>query len=158
MASRKAGGFTLVELLVVIVIIALLAALLMPAIIRALCSARQGVATHLIEGLSQATDMYNNEQGGYPENGTGSTTLALRLKAIGGKKLSYWEFRPDDLDASGNIVSPIHPTVEILYYKNNRINFPQNQNDAAVHNKQRFDLWCMDCSGVSNGCNNWGGN
>lgn len=159
MGRRGRGGFTLVELLVVIVIIALLAALLLPALVKALCSGKQGGAQHLIDNLSQATDMYYNDQATYPPGGgAGSATLVNALKTFGAKKQQYFEFRPGDTDTAGNIISPIRPGIDVLNYKNNRVNWPGNQGDANAHNKQRFDIWCADCNNITNGCNNWGGN
>lgn len=159
MGRRGRGGFTLVELLVVIVIIALLAALLLPALVKALCSGKQGGAQSLIDNLSQATKMYESDFAAYPPgNGSGSATLVNALKTFGAKKQSYFEFQNGTLDGAGNIMSPIRPGVDILYYKNQRVNFPGNQGDANAHNKQSFDIWCADCNNITNGCNNWGGN
>ena len=154
----KRGGFTLVELLVVIVIISLLAALLLPAILRALCSGRQGAASHLIDGLSQASEMYYQDTATYPPgNGSGTASLAAALQSWGPKKQAYFEFKADMLDPSGDVVSPVGSN-EVLYFKNQRVNWPGNLSDASAHNKQSFDFWCRDCAGDPLGINNWGGN
>lgn len=157
MARKANRGFTLVELLIVIVIISMLAALVLPALTRALCLGKQGATKKLIERIAISTQNYKKDLGTFPPNGSGTSTLALSLKALGKGKESYLEFQPAELDASGNIISPIFPGIEILYYKNNRINFPANQGDASAHNKQSFDLWTKDCNQVPDGVNNWGG-
>jgi len=157
MARKASTGFTLVELLIVIVIISMLAALILPALTRALCLGRQGAAKKLIERIAISTHNYKKDLGNFPPNGSGSSTLATALKTIGKGKESYLEFQPDELDGAGNIVSPVHPGIDILYYKNHRINFPANQSDASAHNKQSFDLWCKNCNNVVDGINNWGG-
>lgn len=156
MGRRRASGFTLVELLVVIVIIALLAALLLPAIIRALCNARQGGAQQLIDNLQQATKMYETDFGVYPAQSgtsTNSGALAKALKSTGPKKQAYFEFQPGSLEAgSEDILSPIRSGDE-LSYRNNKNNPP----NAAAKNKQSFDIWCPDCNNIADGVNNWGG-
>jgi len=51
-------GFTLVELLVVIVIIALLAALLIPAIVHVFCVTREGVTKTRFTQIAGSCEMY----------------------------------------------------------------------------------------------------
>jgi prepilin-type N-terminal cleavage/methylation domain-containing protein len=149
-------GFTLVELLVVIVIISILAALLLPAISRALCAGKQGAMEHMLDNLTQATKNYELDQNAYPPgNGSGSATLVQALQSSGPKKIPYFEFRPDMLDGSGNIQSTIRPGLEFTNYKNNAVNWPGNSGDANAHNKTSFDLWLPDCKNTPNGCNNW---
>jgi len=160
MTRKPARGFTLVELLVVIVIIALLAALLLPALTKALCSGRQGAAEHLIDNLTQATKMYETDQNAFPPSPPTyqSNTLVIYLKTQGAKKLSYFEFQPDMLDAGGNIRSTIRST-DILNYRNCAVNNPTNIGDPTQHNKQSVDIWTTDCSGSTvtpnDRVNNW---
>ena len=62
----RRGGFTLVELLAVIMIIALLAGLLTPAVMRARNSARNAAIKAEIDMLHMAIMNYKNEYGSFP--------------------------------------------------------------------------------------------
>lgn len=71
--NRK-NGFTLVELLVVIVIIAILASLLLPSLSRAKEKARQIVCLNNLKQWGQAMHIYAYENDDYlPPEGTGTT-------------------------------------------------------------------------------------
>jgi len=62
----RRGGFTLVELLAVIMIIALLAGLLTPAVMKSLSSSRAAAVKAEIELLNTALMNYKNEYGSFP--------------------------------------------------------------------------------------------
>jgi prepilin-type N-terminal cleavage/methylation domain-containing protein len=65
-SSRRRSGFTLVELLAVIMIIALLMALVTPAVMRARTSARNAAIKAEIDLLHMAIMNYKNEYGSFP--------------------------------------------------------------------------------------------
>ena len=64
--SVARGGFTLVELLVVVMIIAVLAALVTPVVMRSLSSARNAAIKAEIDMLHMALMNYKNEYGSFP--------------------------------------------------------------------------------------------
>jgi prepilin-type N-terminal cleavage/methylation domain-containing protein len=65
-SSARRSGFTLVELLAVIMIIALLAALVTPAVMKSLSSSRAAAVKAEIELLNTALMNYKNEYGSFP--------------------------------------------------------------------------------------------
>ena len=147
MSSRS--GFTLVELLVVIVIIALLAGLLLPAIFRALCNGKNTRVVAEIQSLTQACAAYDVDMGSYPPgDGSGSDQLVLALSQPGGRNTPYVEWQPARL-LNGHVKNGARPS-EFLYY---RRNFPYPT--ALAHNRNTFDIWGTDCFGTPFALNNY---
>lgn len=70
-------GFTLVELLVVMVIIGLLAALVMPKIFPSLGKGKTGAAKAQVELFGQALDQYRLDIGHYPTTDQGLQALVV---------------------------------------------------------------------------------
>ncbi|QGU32007.1 type II secretion system major pseudopilin GspG [Thermochromatium tepidum] len=73
--SRRHGGFTLVELLVVLAILGLLAGLVGPQVMKFLGSSKSKTAKLQIEDLSSALDLYRLELGRYPTESEGLKAL-----------------------------------------------------------------------------------
>ena len=69
------GGFTLVELLVVMAIIALLAALVAPKVFPKLGKGKTAAAKAQVEMLGQALDQYRLDTGHYPTTSQGLQSL-----------------------------------------------------------------------------------
>jgi general secretion pathway protein G len=75
---RRAAGFTLLELLVVIVIIGLLTAIVGPRYFAQLGKSEQATAKAQIDALSKALDAYRLDTGHYPSNEQGLQALAAK--------------------------------------------------------------------------------
>lgn len=80
--NRGEDGFTLLELLVVIVIIGLLIGLVAPAVLRQLGNARASVAQELIARLGSVLDLYKLDVGSYPDSGQGLEALLQRPAGV----------------------------------------------------------------------------
>jgi prepilin-type N-terminal cleavage/methylation domain-containing protein len=122
---RFRRGFTLVELLVVILIISILAALLIPAVVHVLRVARQAAAEALATQVVQAVTCYEQATMQVPPgDGNGSRGLVKALSEPGPKKLPYMDLRDDMLSPEGDLLNPTHPDGEppthLLHYRNNR--------------------------------------
>ena len=76
------GGFTLVELLVVLVILSLIMGLVAPRVLGYLSDARVRSAKLQIDSLSAALDLFYLDAGRYPSQSEGLTVLIKRPASV----------------------------------------------------------------------------
>jgi prepilin-type N-terminal cleavage/methylation domain-containing protein len=146
-------GFTLVELLVVIVIIGILASLVIPIILHALKVGRQAAAEALMANLVQSIALYEQTHMTLPPgDGSGSRELVKALRAPGPKGLPTMDFKDDMLSPEGDLLNPAHPDGDavtgIIRYRNNRGRKPgpDGAGRPGVSSRRPYDLWAAGMS------------
>jgi general secretion pathway protein G len=82
-ASLRSRGFTLLELLVVIVIIGLLAAFVAPKYFGQIGKSKTQMARAQIESLDKAIDQYRLDTGSYPSTANGLAALSVQPASEG---------------------------------------------------------------------------
>ncbi len=87
-----AAGFTLIELMIVVIIIAALAAMVAPNLISRSDEAKEKIARGDLQSLDTALKLYRLDRGAYPSSDQG---LDILLMAAGGKE-PYLEKKPLD--------------------------------------------------------------
>jgi general secretion pathway protein G len=97
-ARRQSRGFTLLELMVVIVIIGVLAALIAPSVLSKVGQAKITASQSDISNLMNALKMYKLDNGRYPGSDQGLQALVAKPSAgsIPGNWHSYLDKLPDD--------------------------------------------------------------
>lgn len=146
-------GFTLVELLIVIVIISILMALLIPTAMRVLCATRESAALAMIKDISTSLKNYDTDYGIFPagtDGTSGSRNLVTFLGSLGPRKMPYYSFTPDLKTATGELRSPVRETDIIEYL------FPSQNNPDTALRPRLFDMYTKDCDGADKAINNWG--
>ncbi|MDG6025691.1 MAG: type II secretion system protein GspG [Candidatus Brocadia sp.] len=105
----KRGGFTLLELLIVMIIIGLLAALIGPKMIGRVGESRQTVAKQQIEGFSSALEMYKLDTTKYPSQEQGLESLVTEPQGITNWKGPYLKKKFVPKDPWGNNYVYLYP-------------------------------------------------
>jgi general secretion pathway protein G len=97
-ARRRSRGFTLLELMVVIVIIGVLATLIAPAVLRHVSEAKVTAAQSDINTLMNQLKIYKLDNGRYPSNDQGLQALVTKPTTgnIPNNWKSYLDKLPDD--------------------------------------------------------------
>ena len=98
----KSRGFTLLELLIVMIIIGLLAALIGPKMIGRVGESRQTVAKQQIEGFSSALEMYKLDTTKYPTQEQGLEALVIQPQGLVNWKGPYLKKKFIPKDPWGN--------------------------------------------------------
>jgi general secretion pathway protein G len=75
---RQSQGFTLVEIMVVVVILGILAVLIVPRVLGRSDEARQAAAKHDIATIMQSLKLYRLDNGRYPTNDQGLQALVSK--------------------------------------------------------------------------------
>ncbi|HZE61084.1 MAG TPA: type II secretion system major pseudopilin GspG [Burkholderiales bacterium] len=110
-AKRRPAGFTLVEIMVVVVILGILAVLIVPRVLGRSDEARQAAAKHDIATIMQSLKLYRLDNGRYPTNDQG--LQALVSKPSSAPAPSNWKPYLDKVpkDPWGNTYQYLSPGV-----------------------------------------------
>ncbi|WP_347274204.1 type II secretion system major pseudopilin GspG [Candidatus Kuenenia sp.] len=103
------GGFTLLELLIVMIIIGLLAALIGPKMIGRVGESRQTVAKQQIEGFSTALEMFKLDTTRYPTQEQGMEALVVAPHGVENWKGPYLKKKFIPKDPWGNEYVYVYP-------------------------------------------------
>jgi general secretion pathway protein G len=108
---RRSAGFTLVEIMVVVVILGILAVLIVPRVLGRSDEARQAAAKHDIATIMQSLKLYRLDNGRYPTNDQG--LQALVSKPSSAPAPSNWKPYLDNVpkDPWGNTYQYLSPGV-----------------------------------------------
>jgi general secretion pathway protein G len=111
MTVRRSAGFTLVEIMVVVVILGVLAVLIVPRVVGRTEEARGAAAKHDLAAIMQSLKLYRLDNGRYPTNDQG--LQALVAKPQSGPAPSNWKQYLDNLpkDPWGNPYQYLNPGV-----------------------------------------------
>lgn len=104
-------GFTLVEIMIVVVIIGLLAALAIPAFQRVQRASQNARVINDFRVFSQAFEIYNSQNGAWPNNAGGGMVPTSPVSMSGDFKMASWQAvtvvggrwnRDNNLSSGGN--------------------------------------------------------
>jgi general secretion pathway protein G len=111
MKSRASAGFTLVEIMVVMVIIGILAVLIVPRVVGRSDEARVTAAKHDVATLMQSLKLYRLDNGRYPSSEQGLQALVAKPQSA--PVPSNWRAYLDKLpkDPWGNPYQYLNPGV-----------------------------------------------
>ena len=145
-------GFTLVELLVVIVIIGILMAIVLPIVIHVMCIGKQAAAEAMLTQIVTGITNYEYTTMQFPPgDGRGSRELVKALRSSGPKKVPYMEISDDMLTPEGDLINPVHDgdgdPIQIMHYRNNLRRKPGPDGDGrpGISERRNYDLWCAGC-------------
>ena len=140
MRTNRHSGFTLVEVMVVVVILGILAVLIVPRVIGRTEEARAAAAKHDIATIMQSLKLYHLDNGRYPTNEQGLQALVSRPQSQPAPP--NWKPYLDKLpkDPWGNPYQYLNPGVNGAPVEN--VVIPLNCQLSSTHPAGRHPIFC----------------
>lgn len=111
MAKRtQKQGFTLVELMVVIMIIGILTAIAIPAVNRAVRAGRQTAMRMEINALEQAVENYMQKYGDYPPDGSDPTVVVRHMRKL------FPRIEQTEMNLVQSLVATMDPAEALVFF------------------------------------------
>jgi len=149
----RAGGFTLIEVIVVISIIMVLAVMILPGLIKGQYLAKKAGAESEIANMETALQLYESDYGGYPADIEGNSSKALVDALNGDRKAdpprkTYYPFKTKQI-VGGEYCSVFNKP---FYYRENA---SEKIKTEEMKKPDSFDIWTSDGKKTDDGINNW---
>lgn len=163
---KQIAGFTLVELLIVIVILGILASVLIVGISSIMCTSKESATSTLMKNVGMALDQYKVYKNKYPATSTAvgpdifsSKPVVDELKLKGPNNEPYYFFKEEEL-YNGGIKSKVFEDKMIKYRNNSKIEWDTTtskwkkegaeyifkpEEPDKIYNLNRFDMWTSGC-------------
>ena len=140
--ARRSRGFTLIEVLVVIVILGLLATLIMPKILDKPEEARRMKAKVQIRNIESALGVFKIDTGRFPTTAETLEALVADPGVNGWKKGGYLEHGKMPLDPWGNAYVYLCPGREGRDY--DLISYGQDGESGGAEGNADIESWNLD--------------
>ena len=159
MKDRR-GGFTLVEIIVVISIIMVLAAMIIPGLAKGQYLSKKAATKSEISNMETALALYESDYGAYPEDDEDNYSSKKMVDALNGKteegqprKKTYYPFKKKQFNKDGEYYSVLN---QPFYYQENAS--VTTKDDTIMKNLDTFDIWTSDGKNIKDGKNKDGPN
>lgn len=169
-SGKTNGGFTLIEMLVVLVIIMILVGIIVGAAKYAQIKSGTTRAQAEIAALETALENYKNDNGAYPMStpalANAATNSILLYKALAAGPKQYMTFKPTEMRDGGGTFSysfncgantisyPSLTNVMVMDPFGHPYNYFNPCNTGGANNQVTFDLWSYGPTGTNGAVDN----
>ena len=138
--SPKHRGFTLVEMLVVIVIIGILAAILVPTVANAIWRSKVSAISIEVKDLETAVAAYKSENNDFPPDGTNLAAVQAHFRIAFPRIPNHAAYVTSWWTAGGSGLDPAEALVYFLSQTTTDVRDPLNSSGAAAEVRSYYDF------------------